>query len=57
MFFFTPESIFRLFAEDQVDIMYKLFDDSAEIHLIKKTVYDKDNTEYKKFIPEYITKL
>ena len=37
--------------------MYKLFDDAAEKHLIKKTVYDKDNTEKKKFIPDYIRKL
>ena len=37
--------------------MYKLFDDAAEKHLIKKTVLDKDNTEKKKFIPDYIRKL
>ena len=37
--------------------MYKLFDDAAEKHLIKKTVYDKDNTEKNKFIPDYIRKL
>ena len=36
--------------------MYKLFDDAAEKHLIKKTVYDKDNTEKNKFIPDYIRK-
>ena len=37
--------------------MYKLFDDAAEKHIIKKTVYDKDNTEKIKFIPDYIRKL
>ena len=36
--------------------MYKLFDDAAEKHLIKKTVYDKDNTEKNKFILDYIRK-
>ena len=37
--------------------MYKHFDDVAEKHIIKKTVYDKDNTEKNKFIPDYIRKL
>ena len=36
--------------------MYKLFDDVAEKHIIKKTVYDKDNTEKNKFILDYIRK-
>ena len=39
------DSIVSLFSEDQIDVMYKLFDDAAEKHLIKKTVYDKDNTK------------
>ena len=51
------DSIVSLFSEDQIDVMYKLFDDAAEKHLIKKTVYDKDNTKKTKFIPDYIRKL
>ena len=51
------DSIVSLFAEDKIDVMYKLFDDPAEKDIINKTVYDKDKTKKNKFIPDYIRKL
>ena len=41
-------------AEEKVDIMYKVFDEAAEKHLVKKTIYDYDNSVKRKFIPAYI---
>ena len=51
------DSINNLDAEDQLDIMYNLFDEAAELHLVRKKIIDHDNSVKRKFIPENIRKL
>ena len=44
-------------AEDQLQTMYDLFNEAAEIHLVRKKVFDHENGVKRKFIPDYIRKL
>ena len=54
---FDIDTIDNLEAEDQIDIMYKIFDEAAEMFLNKKKDYDYENKVKKRFIPNNIRKL